>query len=559
MNVGRDPDNELVLDDPGVSRQHCLIETQSHAIVVKDRGTPNGTFINNEFLSEPRELGEGDRIYVGPFLLELISLAAETGRSIDVVAPMGPVLRQPSGSEDDRYAQRLLDWARRWDMARRPRGDLLRGRLLDEARTHVRAGPSDPLVRAFVRASARRRSLGRLAIVGASLALLAALGAGAWLWRPWDADGSSHHDAVAQAEDDTGLEPAPSLQPPTREDPTPRTWVEHAVIPAESLEDIARRYEVSVSNLARWNGLNPETPDFKPGQVLRVHAAKTPLPQQLIEFELDRDYDWKSLSERFDVDVDKLRAYNPGVEALHEDQRIEVWINPKPYGRRSALLDLPKIEIREGALSIGAPNQGKLQNGVQVPDSPLYIRRYPNIMWGSSHMIETLVSAVARFRQDLAFDHELVLADISKKNGGKFHPHKSHQAGRDIDIWMPTLKGVYKKKYLGDGKGQKERKPRPNEIDWHATWGLVRALLDTGEIVNIFLEYSLQENLYKAAKEMGATDEELSHIQWPRGKGVGVEVAHSAGHIGHIHVRFRCAPADIDCRNRSVAGVSDDQ
>jgi murein endopeptidase/LysM repeat protein len=335
------------------------------------------------------------------------------------------------------------------------------------------------------------------------------------------------------------------------------TWVEHKVIPAESIGDIARRYGVTVSNVARWNGLNPDAPQVEAGRKLRIHAAKTPLPQQLVKFQLDRDYDWKSLSDRFEVEAPKLRAYNPEVETLSKGDRINVWINPKPYARRSELLDLPTFEIRGDALSMGAPNRGKLKNAIQMPESALYVRRYPNIMWGSSHTIETLLSAIARFRQDLAFDHELVLADISRKNGGKFPPHKSHQAGRDIDIWMPTLKGVYKQAYLGDRT--RDRKPRPNEIDWYATWGLVRALLETKQIVKIFLDYPLQEKLYKAAVEMGATDEELARIQWPRGPRAGGTVAHSAGHTGHIHVRFRCAPADIDCRNDSVRGLSDDQ
>lgn len=560
--MGRDSTNELVLEDGAVSRQHCLIERQGPMIVVKDRGTPNGTFVNNEFLSEPRELREGDRVYVGPFLLELVSLAAETGQAPRVAGPMGPVLRQRSMTSDDRYAQRLLEWAQRWDMGGRPRDELLRGRLLAEARTHVRSGPVDPLARSFVDASARRRTTRTFGFAVAGLTLLAGLSAGAWFLRPWDAASDDDNETVAAATvDEPTLEARPKLRKKPVAPPVERTWVEHKVIPAESIDDVARRYGATVSNVARWNGLNPDSPEIEVGRTLRVHAEKTPLPQQLIDFELDRDYDWKSLSERFDVEPSKLRAYNPDVDALTEGLRVAVWINPRPYARRSEALDFPEFEIRADALSVGAPNDGKLKNGVQMPKSTLYIRRAPNIMWGSSHTIETLLKAITRFRQDLAFDHELVLADISRRNGGKFKPHKSHQAGRDIDIWMPTLKGVYKHKYLGDDKTKvKERRPKVNEIDWYATWGLVRALIETGEVIKIFLEYSLQENLYKAAVEMGATEEELAKIQWPRGAGAGgAIVAHSAGHISHIHVRFKCSKSDIDCKHNIRPHLSDDQ
>jgi hypothetical protein len=110
---------------------------------------------------------------------------------------------------------------------------------------------------------------------------------------------------------------------------------------------------------------------------------------------------------------------------------------------------------------------------------------------------------------------------------------------------MPTLKGVYKSHYL-----ERDRKPRPNEIDWFATWGLVRALIDTGQVVHIFLEYELQAKLHHAAKTMGATDEELlKAMQYPRGNWSPGIVGHSAGHTGHIHVRFKCGPLDEGCGN----------
>ncbi len=560
LNVGRDADNEVVLPDPAVSRRHCLIERIGDEVVVKDRGTSNGTFVNNEYLNEPRVLREGDRVYVGPYLLELVSIVAPASPTQIPQRPHGPVLRVAEGNaRDGRHVERLCRWAQEWDEERRPARLLLRGRLLSEARQTVRAGLDQPIVQAFVARSGRRQALRRLGLGGALILGMALAATITWISWPSDEDGHDDEPIAAADGDDSSLGPAPKLgsspAPPPR---APQTWVEHVVVPAESIEDIARRYGVTVSNVARWNGLNADAPDFVPGQTLRVNAFEVPLPQQQIEFELDRDYDWKSLSERFDVEVEKLRAYNPEIETLDKGLVVDVWINPKPYGRRTELLDLPQFEIKQGALSVGAPNEGALKNGIKMPPSPLYVRRYPNIMWGSTHTIQTLLTAVARFRQDLAFDHELVLADISRKNGGRFRPHKSHQAGRDIDIWMPTLKGVYKKSYLGTKT--KDRKPRSNEVDWFATWGLVRALIDTDQVVNIFLDYPLQEYLYKAAKEMGASDEELrASIQWPRGKSAGAKVGHSAGHVGHIHVRFKCAPNDIDCRDRPTRNAPDDQ
>ncbi len=543
IDVGRDEDNDIVLPHGAVSRRHCLLEYDGAVVIVKDRGTANGTFLNNAPLSEPCVLHEHDKLYVGPYLLELVSLAPTTVAGSTVSRPLGPIFRLPAGdAESRRRAERLQRWAAEWDVDGRPPRLLLRGRLLGDAK-RLAASPIrlSPIALAYVRRSRRRAWLVRLSIVAVVLCMLGAAGLGAWLVM------SRAEPEVAEAIAETpDAAPAPVVaptHPPTTE--ATADWIEHEVIPAETLDDIARRYEVAVANLARWNGLNVDAPKFEVGQKLRVKAKVHPLPQQQIEFELDRRYDWKKLSERFGVEVDKLRAYNPDVKTLEPGTHVVVWINPKPYGKRTAVLDVPAFAVRGDAVSVGRPNDGRLAHGIQMPPSDLYKRRAPFIMWGSSHTIATLQTAIAKFRQELAFDGEVVIADISKQGGGKFPPHKSHQAGRDVDIWMPTLKGVYKSHYL-----EKDRKPKPNEIDWFATWGLVRALIDTGQVVHIFLEYELQAKLHHAATTMGATKEELERaMQYPRGQWAPGIVGHSAGHIGHIHVRFKCGPLDEHCGN----------
>lgn len=550
INIGRDADNDLVLEDVAVSRRHCLLEVEGGQITVKDRGTGNGTFLNNGPLSEPRPLVEGDRLYVGPFLIEVVSIAADAAAGQHgAVCPVGPIVRLPAhDAHESRRRRRLDTWANEWEIAGRPAAMLLRGRLLRDAVTQLAADP-DPAsgTHTFVARSrarkTRRKLLGVLGGVGAT----AVVGLVAVVGLPSLTDTDSGRTDVDVTPDPVDV-PVVVAPPPAASDPDlvpVQAWVEHSVIPAETLDDIARRYGVSVANVARWNALNADDPQIAAGSTVKVKPKKSPLPQQQILFELDRDYDWKSMATRFGVEVDKLRAYNPELSELTRGQRVVVWINPKPYGRRSAAFTVPEYDIRPDALSVGRPNDGRLEHGIQMPESDLYERRAPNIMFGSSHTIETIQTAVAHFRRDLAFDGVLVLADISRRRGGLFDPHKSHQAGRDIDIWMPTLKGVYKRNFIG-----KDRKPKPDEIDWFATWGLVRALLETKQIVHIFLEYRLQAKLHHAAKTMGASDEELlTAMQYPRGKSVAGLVGHSAGHTGHIHVRFKCGPNDAGCYN----------
>src|SRR5690606_39010862 len=93
-----------------------------------------------------------------------------------------------------------------------------------------------------------------------------------------------------------------------------------------------------------------------------------------------------------------------------------------------------------------------------------------------------------------------------------------------------------------------------DEIDWYATWHLVKAFIATGEVATIFLDVSRHRNLYEAARAMGETPESLeSVIKWPRWTGgvrPGPVVRHSPGHDTHIPVRIKCGPDEPRCKRR---------
>jgi transcriptional regulator with GAF, ATPase, and Fis domain len=64
FSVGRTGDNHLRLPSASVSRRHCLINHDNGEFVVKDLGSHNGTFVNNQRVTESF-LKHGDRIAVG--------------------------------------------------------------------------------------------------------------------------------------------------------------------------------------------------------------------------------------------------------------------------------------------------------------------------------------------------------------------------------------------------------------------------------------------------------------------------------------------------------------
>ena len=74
--LGRDPDLELFLDSPSVSRRHALIRVMGEEATVEDLGSKNGTFIADRRVESPTRLADGDVIRVGSVPVTLKVLAA---------------------------------------------------------------------------------------------------------------------------------------------------------------------------------------------------------------------------------------------------------------------------------------------------------------------------------------------------------------------------------------------------------------------------------------------------------------------------------------------------
>ena len=58
-------DVEIRLEDPFASSRHARISREGHLVVIEDLGSTNGTYLNEEQLSGPQPLHDGDRIRIG--------------------------------------------------------------------------------------------------------------------------------------------------------------------------------------------------------------------------------------------------------------------------------------------------------------------------------------------------------------------------------------------------------------------------------------------------------------------------------------------------------------
>ncbi|MGD8450398.1 MAG: FHA domain-containing protein [Phycisphaerae bacterium] len=94
--LGRRPDSTLRVASSDVSRQHCQIVVKDGAVLVKDLGSSNGTFVNGQRVAE-KALSPGDRLTVGPvvFIVQIDGEPAEikpTDAEVEAAAaaPSGP-------------------------------------------------------------------------------------------------------------------------------------------------------------------------------------------------------------------------------------------------------------------------------------------------------------------------------------------------------------------------------------------------------------------------------------------------------------------------------------
>lgn len=63
--LGRDPDLELFLDSPSVSRRHARLRISGRDATLEDLGSKNGTFVGSRRIQAAVPLADGDSIRIG--------------------------------------------------------------------------------------------------------------------------------------------------------------------------------------------------------------------------------------------------------------------------------------------------------------------------------------------------------------------------------------------------------------------------------------------------------------------------------------------------------------
>jgi len=296
----------------------------------------------------------------------------------------------------------------------------------------------------------------------------------------------------------------------------------HKVVPGEHLGEIAGRYGVRRKDLVRINSSLKSNADLlSVGQTIRVCPNIAPRSRDKIEYTVQSGDTLSGIASRYKLTSNELLGFQRG--KLKNANSLKVGKTLVVYKDGSVLPGFGGVDV----------DKGVLKSGVQMPPGKHYVVKKPTLAYGTGQTVRLIQKAVTAFRNNWRSSPKIHIGDISKRGGGKFPPHRSHQHGRDVDVGY-ILKGdqADETRFISaNGKN----------LDVARSWSLVKAFLDTDQVKYVFMDYALQKRLYEHAKSKGASRGMLDELfQYPRGKGRGHGVIrHSSGHVNHFHVRFR--------------------
>lgn len=246
---------------------------------------------------------------------------------------------------------------------------------------------------------------------------------------------------------------------------------------------------------------------------------------------VDGDQSIDAIASRWGVMHRELVRLNP---ALRGRDRVAAGMRLRVYAHDT---DAP-------TQSVGSPNKGRLRHGLPMPEGPHWkLRERRTRAFGTRNSVRAMVTAFNRYGE--AFDDAppVSVGELSYRRGGRALPHRSHRSGRDVDLGYVLIPGA---------EGKHWKRADEQNFDVEKNWVLIKALVDTGEVQQIFISSRLQRLLRPLAREQ-LSDEEFARYFWVPGHDSEQApiLKHWDGHRDHMHVRFRCEDGNNRCRSRS--------
>lgn len=203
------------------------------------------------------------------------------------------------------------------------------------------------------------------------------------------------------------------------------------------------------------------------------------------------------------------------------------------------------------ARSIGAPNAGRLEGGVELkPTAAMrFLSAYENTH--AHYALPQLVALLDRASKHVQRRYPgsvMGLGHLSNARGGDIDRHASHESGRDADVsfyardargkpfLLPTLTHF-------DRQGRAQGHPGV-VFDDARNWELIVALVGDPEVrvANLFVAPFVRARLLAYGVKIGTSKETLTKVRM-----VMVHPKGAALHDDHVHVRIGCPDGMNGC------------
>lgn len=211
----------------------------------------------------------------------------------------------------------------------------------------------------------------------------------------------------------------------------------------------------------------------------------------------------------------------------------------------------PKPAARRFARSIGAPNAGRLEGGVELKSTPAmrYLPSYENAHARfAMPQLVALLDRVSKHIQKRFPGSVMGLGHLSKRNGGDIDRHASHETGRDADVAF----------YAKDAKGKPTLLPsltrfdRLGRAEGHPgvvfddarNWEMIVALVNDPEVrvASLFVAPFLRARLLAHGVKLGTDAKTLGRV-----RAVLIQPKGALLHDDHVHVRIGCPAGMREC------------
>jgi penicillin-insensitive murein endopeptidase len=151
----------------------------------------------------------------------------------------------------------------------------------------------------------------------------------------------------------------------------------------------------------------------------------------------------------------------------------------------------------------------------------------PQHAWGTEETVTGISHCIERVREQFPATPPVFLGSISPKNGGFAPPHKSHQSGRDADVYFFRQPGA---KWFKAATEADLDKPR--------TWAMLKCFISETDVNFVLIDQHPKAWLEEYALSIGEDPAWINEIFHGVGRYPNPVVQHVPGHVAHMHVRF---------------------